>query len=102
MCRLITDRRSTEIMSRSQRKKYFRFEKPATYRIRIQGDINDSLTGRLGGMTITTTRSADKVAVTTLEGHVADQAALSGLLNTLYDLHMVLLSVECLDGATKE
>ncbi len=89
-------------MSRSQQKKYFRFEKPATYRISIQGDINDSLADRLGGMTITTTRSADKVTVTTLEGHVADQAALSGLLTTLYDLHMVLLSVECLEGGAEE
>ena len=26
-----------------------------------------------------------------------DQAALSGVLNTLYDLHLPLLNVECID-----
>jgi hypothetical protein len=35
--------------------------------------------------------------VTVLAGHLADQAALSGVLNTLYDLHLPLLSVENLD-----
>ncbi len=50
----------------------------------------------------TTISSPERIAVTTLDGYLADQAALSGLLNTLYDLHMLLLSVECLDGSTKE
>ncbi len=89
-------------MQPSRNNRDLRFEKPATYRIRFQGHVDEIWHERLGGMTITITRSADKVAVTTLEGHVADQAALSGLLNTLYDLHMPLLSVECMDEVTKE
>jgi hypothetical protein len=72
------------------------FEKPATYRIRFQGELADSLVDRLGGMTVSTKRSENTPAVTTLEGYVADQAALLGLLNTLYDYHL-LLFVECLD-----
>jgi hypothetical protein len=35
--------------------------------------------------------------VTILEGHLPDQAALSGILNTLYEMHLPLLSVENLD-----
>ncbi len=89
-------------MQLSRNYRDLRFEKPATYRIRFQGHLDESWHERLGGMTSTMTRSADKVAVTTLEGHVADQAALSGLLNTLYDLHLPLLSVECLDEGSKE
>ncbi len=89
-------------MLQSSNKEDFKFEKMATYRIRVQGHLDKSWSDRLGKMTITTTHSADKVAVTILEGCFADQAALSGLLNTLYDLHMPLLSVECMDEVTKE
>jgi hypothetical protein len=35
-------------------------------------------------------------AVTTLEGELLDQAALAGVLNTLYELHMPVLEVKCL------
>jgi hypothetical protein len=34
--------------------------------------------------------------VTTLVGEMEDQAALAGVLNTLYELHLPLLSVEFL------
>jgi hypothetical protein len=39
----------------------------------------------------------DGQATTVLEGRLADQAALSGVLNTLYELHLPVISVECLD-----
>jgi hypothetical protein len=34
--------------------------------------------------------------VTTLEGELLDQAALAGVLNTLYELHLPVLEVKCL------
>lgn len=34
----------------------------------------------------------------TLSGILRDQAELAGLLNTLYEMHMVVLSVNCLDA----
>jgi hypothetical protein len=34
--------------------------------------------------------------VTTLKGELGDQAALAGVLNTLYELHLTVLSVLCL------
>jgi hypothetical protein len=34
--------------------------------------------------------------VTVLQGRVSDQAALSGILNTLYELHLPLISVQYL------
>jgi hypothetical protein len=76
--------------------KNLRFEKPATYRIRVTGHIDDSLSGQLGGMVITRAFTADSHPITILVGHLSDQAALSGVLNELYELHLPLLTVESL------
>ena len=40
---------------------------------------------------------ATEVPVTILSGRLLDQAGLLGVLNTLYDLRLPLLSVECED-----
>jgi hypothetical protein len=74
-----------------------KLETPATYRIRVQGCLDKSWTDRLGGMAITADPATKKAPVTILMGHLADQAALSGILSTLYELHLALLSVENLD-----
>jgi len=73
-----------------------RFDKPATYRIRVTGHIDDNLYGQLGGMIITRAFTADSRPITILVGHLSDQAALSGVLNELYELHLPLLTVESL------
>lgn len=70
---------------------------PATYRIRVQGRLENSWADRVAGMAVTVESSAVQSGVSTLVGHLPDQAALSGVLNTLYDLHLPLLSVENLD-----
>ena len=69
----------------------------ATYRIRVQGKLDESWFDRLGNMAITPEATVDDPAVTILVGHLSDQAALSGVLNTLYEMHLPLLSVENLD-----
>ena len=71
---------------------------PAMYRIRVQGRLGSSWSERLAGMTVTTSGGRDTVETTMLEGQLLDQAALTGVLNTLYDLHFPLLSVECIDS----
>ena len=74
--------------------------KPARYRICVKGYLDPNWSGRLGGMTITTTEQVEDVPVTTLSGPLLDQAALLGVLNTLYDYyHAPLLSVEFLGSA---
>jgi hypothetical protein len=75
-------------------KKRVRRDAPATYRIRIQGYLDESWSGQLGGMTISTEQSVDEAPVTTLEGELVDQAALAGVLGTVYELGCPLLSVE--------
>ena len=64
-------------------------DKPAVYRIEVRGEIPDSWYDRLGGMQI----SAKTSESSTLEGWLPDQAALSGVLNTLYMLHLPVLMV---------
>ena len=47
-------------------------------------------------MHITTRNHGDQGEMTTLVGRVKDQAELSGVLNTLYELQLPLLSVKIL------
>jgi hypothetical protein len=66
---------------------------PGTYAIRAQGRLDATWSDQLGGMRIVVTGSG-RHAVTTLVGRLADQAALMGVLNTLYELGLPLLSVD--------
>ena len=70
------------------------FDLPARYRIRVHGRLGASWSGRLGDMTITVRQTAGQEPVTALTGEVTDQAALRGILNTLYDMGFPLLKVE--------
>jgi hypothetical protein len=45
-------------------------------------------------MQITVRKRSDQSAMTTLVGRLKDQAELSGVLNSLYDLRMSILKVE--------
>ena len=71
----------------------FEFGGSATYRIVIQGAVSESWHRRLGGMKITTTSLESAEPRTTLEGPLLDQAALHGLLETLYALHLPIVEV---------
>jgi len=84
-------------MPKEESRKSFPFNRPGTYRIRVLGSLDESWSERLGGLRIATSSLKDQGPVTALVGQIRDQAELSGLLNTLYDLHMTLLSVEILE-----
>ena len=72
------------------------FSQPATYRITVEGHLDDSWSDRLDCMAITTRSHGDHGVTTTLVGRVRDQAELFGVLNTLYELHIPLLAVKFL------
>jgi hypothetical protein len=74
----------------------FSFKKPAIYKIKVLGDLGESWSERLGGMQINVERSQDKSPVSVLIGQINDQSALSGVLNTLYELHLTIMSVNVL------
>jgi hypothetical protein len=60
------------------------------YEIRVQGRLAARWASRFDGMTLT----AGADGTTAIAGQVADQAALHGLLRTLGDLGLPLLSVK--------
>jgi hypothetical protein len=70
------------------------FDEAATYRITVLGYLDPGWSDRLGAMTITPMTDPGSRTVTTLLGRLLDQAALAGVLNTLYDLGLTLLFVE--------
>jgi len=84
-------------MSESQSWKDLKFEASASYRVRVQGHLDDSWSDRLGGMVITRAFTADKQPMTILIGRLRDQAALAGVMDALYNLHLPVFSVELLD-----
>jgi hypothetical protein len=71
----------------------------AYYRIRVRGELNPSFSDRLEGMQIENTFRTDGRAESVLEGRLDDQSAFSGVLNTLYDMHLPVVSADCLGAA---
>ena len=71
-------------------------DRPATYQIKVPGELGESWSDWVGGMTITVESEGDGPPITTLTGTV-DQAALQGLLRRLYSLGLPLISVNCIE-----
>jgi hypothetical protein len=69
------------------------FDYPAIYQIQIQGRLDSALSPRLEGMDINGCQIGEGMVVTTLVGELPDQAALAGVLATLYGMHLTVLSV---------
>lgn len=66
------------------------FGEPAIYRIRVHGHLDAQTTADIGDVEI---EEADG-SKTALQVRVLDQAALSGVLEALYELHLSILSVD--------
>jgi hypothetical protein len=74
------------------------YDCPGIYAIHIAGRLDKSRADRLGGLTISYLEADDEdnQPVTELKGCLPDQAALLGVLNTLYNLRYPLLFVRYL------
>lgn len=81
-------------MSDSTKLKGLTFGGPATYQIVIQGSLLPERSDCLSGMSITKGAGVDGEVQTTLTGTILDQAALNGVLETLYRLHLSIIRVE--------
>ncbi len=75
-----------------------RFAGPGHYKIVAQGRLSPAMSDRFGSMRVVAAPAGVDASVAVLEGRVSDQAELSGILNTLFELHFSLLSVSCLEG----
>jgi len=75
------------------------FSSPGYYRIEVEGILPSTWYNRLGAMQISPPSNQliskkTNNGITIMQGKVSDQADLSGILNSLYELHLPLLSVQ--------
>jgi len=78
-----------------------KLDAPAIYRIKVLGTLEADWAKNVGGLAIKSVNENRSTVETTLEGCVQDQAALTGLLVALYELHLPLLRVEFLEEAPR-
>ena len=69
------------------------FDQPGVYRITVTGHLDVAWSEILHDMAIVN-GGEPAAAYTTVTGRLPDQAALLGVLNTLYDRHIAVLAVE--------
>jgi hypothetical protein len=67
------------------------------YLITVEGKIAENWSDWLGSLELVSHKEANGMQVTTLSGVLIDQVALRGLLNRLWDLNLVLRSVQQFD-----
>jgi hypothetical protein len=85
-------------MNNKSNEKHTKLWTPATYRVEVEGHLAESWSDRLAGMRIIARKRLDQTTVTTLVGRLKDQAELSGVLNSLYGLHLSILKVDVVNG----
>lgn len=66
---------------------------PATYQIVVTGWLDEDWSPWFAGLTVNHTKDVNGIPITILNGSVADQAALYGVLARLADLNVPLRSV---------
>lgn len=89
-------------MPLSDAMRHYGRKEPETYRIVVSGLLDPEWSDRLGGLRIEPLPGCDADApATVLEGRIRDQAQLSGILNTLYEMRYTLISVELLKTASR-
>ena len=79
-----------------ENKKKLTLDRPATYQIKVPGELDKRWLDWNKDMTIVVKSEDDGPPITTLTG-LLDQAALQGLLRRLYSLGLPLISVVCID-----
>ena len=86
-------------MKSGEKAQYPTMSGSAVYRIRVRGRLDPELSDRLSGMDIENLTRSNGSFESVLEGHVVDQAALVGILNKLYELHLPVISADFLGGS---
>jgi len=73
------------------------FDRPGLYQIRVVGMIDECWLEHIEGLQISIQPWRNDQQVTQITGWLANQTALSGLLDLLNDLGRVILTVECIE-----
>lgn len=74
--------------------------RPASYRIKVPGALDQSWADWMEGMTVVIEEDSGGMPVTTLSGEF-DQAALQGLLRRLYSMGLPLISACYVNKSTQ-
>ena len=74
-----------------------KFSGPAKYQLIIKGIIPDSYHSLFGGLEHRRERSKDGEVKSILEGELYDQAALAGILSTIYSLRLPLVGLKYIE-----
>jgi hypothetical protein len=69
-------------------------EKGTGYQICIRGELDQQWSGWFSGLEISTVKAAERLPLSTISLPTADQAALRGILNKIWDLNLCLVSVQ--------
>ncbi len=72
-----------------------------TYQIEVLGKLDPRWSHWFDGLEIVLEVRGDGLPITTLRGPVADQAALRGILNKVWDLNLTLISVTPITTVTE-
>jgi hypothetical protein len=72
-------------------------EEVCVYQISVQGRLDASWSAWFDGLTMTCEAERGGQPITILTGPIADQSALRGTLNRIWDLNLIVVSVERLD-----
>ena len=72
----------------------FPMDRPATYRICVFGVVDREYAERYWGMRLSQIEQTGETEQTALVGEVADQAALVGIINAIYNAGHTVISVE--------
>ena len=67
------------------------------YRITVEGSLDPGWSQWLNGMRVTEVVCSDAQTLTTINGEITDQAQLRGIITKLWDLNLILISVELLN-----
>ncbi len=78
------------------------FSSPANFSIEVNGFLDENLSDYLGGLTISHKTLEGKIKTSYLIGEVVDQAALIGIINSLYDMRYAILRVEIISDKSKK
>ena len=82
-------------MSDSNERDHLRPWDAAYYRIEVEGYLEEDYSGRIAELKISyLKRAEDHSTITCLVGRVMDQAELTGVLNSLAEMHLPILKVE--------
>lgn len=84
-------------MSRVARLAQLKMKEPGTYKIVVSGPISPALSKSLAGMSVSETTDDLGQMQTILVGRLQDQAELAGVMNTLFEMQLPIISTTCLE-----